>query len=711
MDPTRYFASSIVPQEALVRQPKHGSNRVTGMVPGQISLLKITASAGNGLEQPIRPGDRFSGVLVVEAPRPISATQIVVEFTASERRLVGAKPATKYVRSTIFAVNLVVWKAARKGIVASTVLSDGIHVFNFVCQMPHLNYPQSVQRTEYEISYLLEGKVYAPKDNGGEAVVALVEKELAYQPLVVYPPSAASPLATVETLCFEKKGKKGKPAIELRAAVNTHQVIPGSKIKLDLSIKELASASWTKVAARLFERAVCREEANMASAAPPLWSVDRELAHAELVRSSVYNFFVADEVIGKGAAEAKAAGGETVSSELLSFPIPLVPCSPLSSEHLEFTHFIRLEVFVPSWLSSDRYVYTDLPIQLMTTVPPATAAAAARAQSRQASMSNLERGRSAESDDSSVMSGNSGNLRRQSVQSASTQSAAERSFTMAVEVSSMVANSLPPRYCDVHLVQRPAPTLQLVKQVNASSAQDNVSASGDLPSQQRLSRQSQSTARHTTMSSTHSTEFQKLMMGIPGANDDASDEKPTPRLPTSAAPAGRPASGTPPPPPLPTAPMPTMDFFPEQSLSSLTISPLQSPRSEQRPSMSLQSYPHNSSSTQAAAPPYSPGAEQSAFHQHTLSSGEAVTMTPDDMSATTTLAKPRQHSAGSIGSGLARTPMSPVYSESMNIGATSDEDAGYFKASTAKKSIERDTKVADKGLFRLRKNSSIKHAR
>ncbi|KAJ1996764.1 hypothetical protein GGI06_006679, partial [Coemansia sp. S85] len=226
----------------------------------QISMFRLTTSAGNSLEQPIRPGERFAGVVALDIPRPMQASQVVLEFTATERWLPGNRvtatntPGTKFVNSTMLSASLVVWKAQQKGVTASTVLSDGMHVFNFSCQIPHLNYPQSIRRAEYEVVYMLEGKVLAPKDHGDEQVIAVVEKELYFSPLVAYRPSADLPLSMAETLCFEKKGRKGKPAIELRALLSSRQIIAGSKLKVELSIKELTSSSWTKIVARLFER-------------------------------------------------------------------------------------------------------------------------------------------------------------------------------------------------------------------------------------------------------------------------------------------------------------------------------------------------------------------------------------------------------------------------------------------------------------------------
>ncbi|KAJ2842679.1 hypothetical protein J3B02_005509, partial [Coemansia erecta] len=282
--------------DILLRHHKtHGPS--SAMSSGHISLFRLTTSAGNGIEQPIRPGEQFSGVLVIQISRPIPASQIVLEMSASERVVLAPKTPAKAFKSQLLSTSLVVWKAVRKGTAVSTVLSDGIHVFNFSCTMPYLNYPQTNHKPEFDFFYKLEGRLVAPRDGGGEQVVATVQKELFFTPIVTRLASP-DPLLVVETLCFEKKGKKGKPVIELRAAISGHQVVPRSKVRIDLSIKELASVGWTKVNARLFERTVCRQDPKQ-SFSQPIWSVDRELAHSELVRSSVYNFFLNDEVLGK----------------------------------------------------------------------------------------------------------------------------------------------------------------------------------------------------------------------------------------------------------------------------------------------------------------------------------------------------------------------------------------------------------------------------
>ncbi|KAJ2534485.1 hypothetical protein EV175_007028, partial [Coemansia sp. RSA 1933] len=191
---------------------------------------------------------------------------------------------------------LTVWKALRKGTGASTVLSDGVHVFNFSCQMPHLNYPQTIQQPMYDITYEISAKVYSPKvGGGGDFVAAHIEKDIFFTPLVTALP--AQPTQIAETLFFEKKGKKGKAAVELRANLSTHQIIPGTKVMIDMAIKELSSASWTNIVVKLFERTRCRESVT-SSFERPAWSVDRVLAQNSHVRSTVYSFFVNDEVMG-----------------------------------------------------------------------------------------------------------------------------------------------------------------------------------------------------------------------------------------------------------------------------------------------------------------------------------------------------------------------------------------------------------------------------
>ncbi|KAJ2684696.1 hypothetical protein H4R19_006866, partial [Coemansia spiralis] len=219
---------------------RRDSSAAATMSVSPITMFKITTSAGNAIDQPVRPGDRFSGVLVVQLNRPISATQIVLELRGAERWSTNPKSAPRPERTQFFATELILWKAVRTGAAnASTVLSDGLHVFNFACQIPNLNYPQNVSRPEFDISYQLEARLYAPRDMGGEHVASVTTKELFFTPLVVLP-SSANPLIAEETLCFEKRGKLGKPVIEVRVGINTRQFIPGTRARIDMQIKELS---------------------------------------------------------------------------------------------------------------------------------------------------------------------------------------------------------------------------------------------------------------------------------------------------------------------------------------------------------------------------------------------------------------------------------------------------------------------------------------
>ncbi|KAJ2459894.1 hypothetical protein GGF42_001181 [Coemansia sp. RSA 2424] len=592
--------------------------------------------------------------------------------------------------------------------------------------MPFVNYPQNVKRAEYDISFLLEGKMYAPKDISGQHVVAVVERELFYAPLVTLrPPNGGhhqqQSSVIVETLCFEKKGKKGKPAVELRATLNSLQVVPGTNLKLDISLKELTSSTWTKVVAHLFERTVCRDDADMA-----LWSADCELANADLVRPSVYNFFLTDDIIGNGSGtseKTKTANGESVTStEQLIFHVPRIPCSPLSTEHLEFSHFLRIEVFLPGWLSSDRSVYTDVPVQLMT----CDLSTAALLLNHQASIASIidhrASSRSAETDNMSVISGRSSSnnsARPQSPQS--TRSAAERSITMTAQSPSVTLSSLPPRYCDIHPAdQRPAPTLVLLAKhaandiiaYDAGSTSSMIDYHHQQPLPQRLSRQSQnSTTRHTTLSSVQSMEYKSLISGGLSIADDTGEERyrsrPLPMAPVPSSSSSSPGLDALP--PLPTVPMPTLGATSVQLNGSRAILPLQIPHHAADDDQEVTTTTTTTTTTDLST------------SQYGLIAGNPFSSMTSDTSSPGSFSRKhqqqRQNSAGSIGtgSGQPKTPTSPVFhnnNDSMNVGdgATSDDDAGYFKSSIARKSLERE-KGSEKGLFRLRKNSSIKHTR
>ncbi|KAJ1957912.1 hypothetical protein GGI12_004885, partial [Dipsacomyces acuminosporus] len=608
MDPTRYFASHILTQD-LERKPKSGDSYLD-MTLGQISLFKLSTSTGNDFEHPVRPNERFSGVLVVQLTRPLQASQVVLEFVGTERHLTALKGTSKFAKTPIFTVDLVVWRPANSRPGPTSMLSEGIHVFNFSCQMPHVNYPQSMQSAEYAFTYTLRGKVMVPLDHTGDRVAALVEKELYYAPIITQAVNP-DPLNLVETLYFEKKGKKGKPAVELRAAITGHQVTPGSKMKIDMSIKELSSTNWTKVVARLFERTNCRESTK-GSFSQPAWSIDRELLSTELVRSSVYNFFITDDVIGKNNTETTSSEGETITSEILTLDIPHIPCSPLGSDHLEFRHYMRLEVILPTWISSDRSVYTEFPVQLMTCDPHS----AIRLLNRQASLVSLER---------NYVDGNSETASRYSNQSNGMPSNRPQSPlssysapSMSLESRQAIVNSLPPTYHDVHPVQRPLPMLSLLKQVNASTATDSTL---DMGVSQRTSKQSRST-RHTTMSSSHRSELSfdgKSIGSSQGTSEDPAEEKyrarPLPNAPvTPITPPPLPSApmpGTAPPgvpPPLPTAPMPGSAMLLPPPLPSAPM-PNSAP-----PYPSTQMYASQQHSPRQAAP--LSAANAAGFEQH-----------------------------------------------------------------------------------------------
>ncbi|KAJ2776485.1 hypothetical protein GGI15_004830, partial [Coemansia interrupta] len=512
MDRARLFASVAGSSGILVRNHKR-SGSVSGMVSGnnnggnsQITLFKLTTSSGNGFEQPIGPGEQFSGVVVIQLSRPMPASQIVLELTAEERVAQSGKGSSKVAKSFPFRASLAVWTAVRKGTAASTVLSDGIHVFNFVCQMPYVNYPQTVHRAEFDIAYRLSGKLLAPGEgaNAAEHVVAVVEKELFLSPVVTRMASP-DPLLVVETLYFEKKGRRGKAAVELRAAIDGHQVVPGTKVVIDLSIRELASAGWTKVVARLIERTACRLD-GQALSSQALWTVDHQLAYSEIVRSSVYNFFLNDEVMGKKQADTKTADGETVSSENLILRVPLAAAGHVNSTHLEFSHFLRLEVLVPSWLASERSVHVDIPVQIMTHTAPG----AARVLNRQTSS-----GHSSLGDRQSQDTGSGSGSAAPSI----------RDGRLSHDACAAVVASLPPRYCDLLPAQCGGPELVLVTQANGGRRES-----------------AQSRATRYTMSSAQSVE----MAMSPVLADIL------------------------PPPPLPSAPMPTLDIGEPTGLTILT---------------------------------------------------------------------------------------------------------------------------------------------
>ncbi|KAI9503957.1 hypothetical protein BX070DRAFT_124801 [Coemansia spiralis] len=385
--------------------------------------------------------------------------------------------------------------------------------------------------------------------------------------------------------------------------------------------------------------------------------------------------------------KSKAANSEAACTETLILPVPLVACSPLNTDALEFTHFIRIEIVIPSWLSSDRHVYTDVPVQLLT----CELHSAARILHRQASLTNLER-KGTESDSSSVVSVKSN--RSTMFRPLSDDSMERHGTVLSSEGKAAVLSALPPRYCDVHTVQRPSPTLILLKQANSGAPVDSNQESNN--ALQRLSRQSQSTTRHTTMSSLQSIECRSVASTSSTADELAEEKYRTRQLP--------------PPPPLPLEPMPTSNLVPASAYSSKLQAPVRSSTHSHGSTISSlsQTQPQlRKGSNPSALSPFSPGDAPSNPDLATVQQGLAALSFsgPPIVVSNGGNQKMPPGSAGHV-----RTPVSPLYNENLTPGTYSDDDAGYFKSSANKKSIERG-RAPERSLFRLRKNSSIKQSR
>ncbi|KAJ2224700.1 hypothetical protein EV180_000721 [Coemansia sp. RSA 518] len=544
-------------------------------------MFKLTTSAGNSVEQPVRPGDRFSGVLVVQLNRPISATQVVLDLTASERWATTLKGTTRPERTQFFAPSLVLWKAARNGAAnASTVLSDGLHVFNFSCQIPNLNYPQNVQSPEFDITYLLEARLMAPKDYGGEQVAGKVAKDLFFTPLVVLLPSP----------------------------------------------------------------------------------------------------------------EPHTSSGETVTNESILFGIPTVPIGAMNTEHLDFTHFIRIEVVIPSWLSSDRSVYMDMPVQMMT----CDINSAARFLSRRGSIPSIE-GKQ-ESDNSSVVSGKS---ESSGLRSAHT---SDRVTVISADTQALVMNTLPPRYYEIPVDQRPIPSLVFVKQMNMSQIQQQQQQQNqqqqDLISYQQQMQQQmqQQNMRQPGMDSI----AERSSSSGNSITEDHSKEKYRSR-PLPMAPAGG-MSGGPNPPPLPAEPMPMGVPTGSRPPSSRTLQAPMSRREGQVHKVNI-SVQQNMRTNPLILSPYDP---------NDAIPSELIPMRSDSPVSGSTSATPEE--AYAMGGTKMRehtshlhTPISPPYNN-MNNDDFSDDDSGYFKDTMSQRPMDREH-TNENDMYQARKNSLIKHYR
>ncbi|KAJ2547892.1 hypothetical protein EV175_005041 [Coemansia sp. RSA 1933] len=383
-------------------------------------------------------------------------------------------------------------------------------------------------------------------------------------------------------------------------------------------------------------------------------------------------------------------------------------CGPLSTENLLFSHFIRVEIVVPSWMSSERFVYTDIPVQLLTYGLNNVA----RILHRRASTSSIDR-RGTESDASSVVSGTSSHRASRQM---SRDSAEVHGMTLTPEGKAVVMSALPPRYCDVPLDQRTSPALINVNQAVTTPGTESGRESSAKQRQSRASRtshvshishtshvsQSTTAQRHPTISSAHGSD-RRMTMSTTNIADYAGEEK----YRTRQLPA-------PPPPPLPVAPMPTSAFVQTGSIPS--------PGAAQSSGMNG----CHSRNTSISSQPNSPSQKR-----HDESALTTSAMSPVDNlrnSDVTFVQQGFKHmslsasirSTGSVyrsdtlsggTAGQPRTPLSPVYNDNISPDAGSDDDAGYFKSSAMKNAAESERPFEKGSLFRLRKNSSIKQLR
>ncbi|KAJ1803442.1 hypothetical protein LPJ75_005881 [Coemansia sp. RSA 2598] len=312
---------------------------------------------------------------------------------------------------------------------------------------------------------------------------------------------------------------------------------------------------------------------------------------------------------------------------------------------------------------------------------------------RRGSISNLER-LSIENDAASIVSGGSNAASTRPPSHRSSEKGDERTqvpLPLPLDVCAAIVNSLPPRYCDVHPVQRGSPMLVLVNQANAATSQDSPTSKEQQPGSQQSSRQSKRSTRHTTMSSMQSLET-RTAASSRGNSEENGDRMPG--ATTAPVPPMPPTS----PPPLPLAPMPTEDIAGKLSMS-LIMSTSASAVNLNRSSPQLQML--SPAMTSANTP-----VDELSGLQISLTS-ELASPPIADLPSLALGSKKRQNSSGSVGH--PRSPVSPTYVEDTAVDASSDEDAGYFKSSNAKKSLERE-RPSERGLFRLRKNSSIRYA-
>ncbi|KAJ2793747.1 hypothetical protein H4R20_006447 [Coemansia guatemalensis] len=268
---------------------------------------------------------------------------------------------------------------------------------------------------------------------------------------------------------------------------------------------------------------------------------------------------------------------------------------------------------------------------------------------------------------------------------------------------------LPPRYCDVPSEQRPTPSLMFVKQLNLNQApnattppqevqQDPVAAAYYAAQQNR-------NARHPTMSSMQSAGGRSS-----SSNGSAVDEynkekyrsRPLPMAPGMGMPSNGMAA-----PPLPAEPMPSVLPMGSRPTSSKTQMAASGGRQNGYPPMNIDVPPRSMrGNNPLVLSPYAPGdsipADMSAMRCESPVGGSAA-VTPEEayMLAGSNI---RQQPSGPL-----HTPITSPYGGSHMSNGLDDDDIRYYKESNMR-SIDRDA-LHDGGMYRVRKNSSIKHYR
>ncbi|KAJ1919078.1 hypothetical protein H4219_002233 [Mycoemilia scoparia] len=208
-----------------------------------------------------------------------------------------------------------------------------------------------------------------------EESLANCQREIVYVPMLIPSMHPESSTEIDEILFTEKRGHKVKPLVHLYADIQGCEAWPGSNITINYGTRSQTSNSVSKVTATLYEHIVCRESC-LSSFQNPIAEFDRVISRVSQnvgsvtspkIQSSGNNGFSISSTTPKESDNVHSASDGEFRTLVL--PVPPISVGSVGSDYIRFSHYLRITLSVPSWLSGEQTVSIDTQI-VMFTPPP-----------------------------------------------------------------------------------------------------------------------------------------------------------------------------------------------------------------------------------------------------------------------------------------------------------------------------------------------------